>query len=123
MVCVICFLSPCQLILLCIGEAALASTNGTAFNGKPCRVMWSLRDLAKRRLSGGNVFIKNLGPTVTEETLYDLFKEYGTILSCKVVMDQQGQTKGYGFVHYETSEAADNAIKHVNGTTLNNRAL
>ena len=85
--------------------------------------MWSLRDLAKRRLSGGNVFIKNLGPTVTEETLYDLFKEYGTILACKVVMDQQGQTKGYGFVHYETSEAADNAIKHVNGTTLNNRAL
>ena len=32
--------------------------------------------------------------------------------------DDQGQSKGFGFVHFETQEAADNAINKVNGMLL-----
>jgi len=33
-------------------------------------------------------------------------------------MDDQG-SKGYGFVHFETQEAANNSIDKVNGMLLN----
>jgi polyadenylate-binding protein len=32
--------------------------------------------------------------------------------------DESGQSKGFGFVHFETQEAADNAISKVNGMLL-----
>lgn len=32
--------------------------------------------------------------------------------------DDQGQSKGFGFVHFETQEAADSAISKVNGMLL-----
>ena len=45
------------------------------------------------------------------------------MLSCKVATDEQGYSKGYGFVHYETAEAAETAIKAVNGMLLNNKKV
>jgi polyadenylate-binding protein len=32
--------------------------------------------------------------------------------------DENGQSKGFGFVHFETQEAADSAITKVNGMLL-----
>ena len=34
------------------------------------------------------------------------------------MIDENGQSKGFGFVHFETQEAADNAINKVNGMLL-----
>lgn len=45
------------------------------------------------------------------------------MLSCKVATDEQGRSKGYGFVHYETAEAAETAIKAVNGMLLNDKKV
>ncbi|KAI9310890.1 hypothetical protein BX666DRAFT_2003604 [Dichotomocladium elegans] len=105
------------------GERALRALNSTFINGKPCRIMWSQRDYAKRKLSGGNIFVKNLDPSITSKSLRDTFAQYGSIVSCKVVQDSQGQSKGYGFILYDTVEAAENAIRHVNGTTIHDREL
>lgn len=105
------------------GERALTALNYTHINGKPCRIMWSQRDLAKRKVSGGNIFVKNLDPSVTSKSLHDTFAQYGSILSCKVVTDVQGNSKGYGFVHYDTLDAAENAIRQVNGATVYDREL
>ncbi|CAH1766253.1 6049_t:CDS:2 [Entrophospora sp. SA101] len=104
------------------GERALETLNYTLIKNKPCRIMWSQRDPALRKTGTGNIFIKNLDKAIDNKALHDTFTAFGNILSCKVAMEE-GSSKGYGFVHYETAEAADNAIKHVNGMLLNDKKV
>ncbi|KAL9944906.1 Protein phosphatase PP2A regulatory subunit B [Verticillium nonalfalfae] len=105
------------------GEKALEELNYTVINGRPCRIMWSQRDPALRKNGQGNVFIKNLDVAIDNKALHDTFAAFGNILSCKVAQDEHGNSKGYGFVHYETDEAAAQAIKHVNGMLLNEKKV
>jgi polyadenylate-binding protein len=105
------------------GERALEDLNYTSIKGKPCRIMWSQRDPALRKTGQGNVFIKNLDNAIDNKALHDTFSQFGNILSCKVAQDDMGNSKGYGFVHYETGEAAAQAIKSVNGMLLNDKKV
>ncbi|KAJ5219221.1 uncharacterized protein N7498_001320 [Penicillium cinerascens] len=105
------------------GERALEDLNYTLIKGKPCRIMWSQRDPALRKTGQGNVFIKNLDNAIDNKALHDTFAAFGNILSCKVAQDEFANSKGYGFVHYETAEAANQAIKHVNGMLLNDKKV
>uniref|UniRef100_L2G5R8 Polyadenylate-binding protein, cytoplasmic and nuclear n=1 Tax=Colletotrichum fructicola (strain Nara gc5) TaxID=1213859 RepID=L2G5R8_COLFN len=102
---------------------ALEELNYTLIKGRPCRIMWSQRDPALRKTGQGNVFIKNLDVAIDNKALHDTFAAFGNILSCKVAQDENGNSKGYGFVHYETDEAAAQAIKHVNGMLLNEKKV
>ena len=55
--------------------------------------------------------------------MLDILSSFGNILSCKVVTDCEGHSKGFGFVHFENEEVALNAIKKVNGMMLNGKKL
>ncbi|KAF9573871.1 Protein phosphatase PP2A regulatory subunit B [Mortierella alpina] len=105
------------------GERALEALNYALIKNRPCRIMWSQRDPALRKTGAGNIFIKNLDAAIDNKALHDTFSAFGNILSCKVATENDGQSKGYGFVHYETNEAAEDAIKHVNGMLLNNKKV
>jgi len=105
-------------------ERALDTMNFDVLKGKPIRIMWSQRDPSLRRSGVGNVFIKNLDRTIDNKAMYDTFSAFGNILSCKVAQDMSnGESKGYGFVHFETEEAALNAIQKVNGMLLNGKKV
>ncbi|XP_073428491.1 embryonic polyadenylate-binding protein isoform X4 [Dendrobates tinctorius] len=103
-------------------ERALDTMNFEVIKGRPIRIMWSQRDPGLRKSGVGNVFIKNLDESIDNKALYDTFSAFGNILSCKVVCDENG-SKGYGFVHFETQEAANRAIKTMNGMLLNDRKV
>ena len=99
-------------------ERALDTMNFTEIKDRPCRIMWSQRDPSLRKSGVGNVFVKNLAAIVDNKGLFDTFSVFGNILSCKVATDDSGVSKGYGYVHYETAGAAQDAISKFNGSFI-----
>ncbi|KAK9111156.1 hypothetical protein Scep_018675 [Stephania cephalantha] len=102
---------------------AMDLLNFTPVNGKPIRIMFSHRDPSLRKSGHANVFIKNLDTSIDNKALQDTFAAFGTVLSCKVAIDSNGQSRGYGFVQFEQEDAAQNAIKRLNGMLLNDKQV
>ena len=58
-----------------------------------------------------NIYISNLSYDVTDKDLNDIFSDYGTVTSAKVIMDREtGRSRGFGFVEMASDEEARKAI-------------
>ncbi|KAA8516633.1 hypothetical protein F0562_016861 [Nyssa sinensis] len=111
------FVSPQDAIL------AIEVKNHSTLNGKVIRVLWSHRDPDARKSGIGNVFVKNLGELIDNVKLQEMFQKFGNILSCKVVLSDDGKSKGYGFVQFETEESANSAIEKLNCSTVGGKQI
>lgn len=71
-----------------------------------------------------NLFVAGLPFEMTDNDLRDLFADYGTVTSAKVVVDRDtNRSKGFGFVEMSTEEESKNAIQGLNGKDMNGRPL
>ncbi|XP_054996042.1 polyadenylate-binding protein 4 isoform X4 [Sorex araneus] len=70
-----------------------------------------------------NVYIKNFGEEVDDESLKELFSQFGKTLSVKVMRDPSGKSKGFGFVSYEKHEDANKAVEEMNGKEISGKAI
>lgn len=62
------------------------------------------------------LYVGNLSFKAREEDLNELFGQYGTVTSAKVITDREtGRSRGFGFVEYETPEEAQKAIEELDG--------
>jgi polyadenylate-binding protein len=97
-------------------EKAIEAMNFKRVGDKCMRLMWQQRDPALRYSGNGNIFVKNLETQVDSKSLHDIFTKFGAILSCKVMEDEEGKSRGYGFVHFKDEAAAKDAIVKMNGS-------
>ncbi|RDX64588.1 Polyadenylate-binding protein 2, partial [Mucuna pruriens] len=101
---------------------AMEELNFTPLNGKPIRVTYSFRDPSIRK-SEANIFVKNLDQKIDNRSFRDIFLSFGNIVSCKVVMDNFGRSKGHGFVQFESEASAQEAIERLNGMLINDKRV
>lgn len=71
-----------------------------------------------------NLIVNYLQTNVSEEDLSGLFGEHGSIQSLKIVRDKgTGISMGFGFVNFETNEAATAAADALNGLELHGKRI
>ncbi|RKP11481.1 hypothetical protein BJ684DRAFT_591, partial [Piptocephalis cylindrospora] len=104
-------------------DYAIRIMHGIHLHGRPIRVNKSQQD--PRSLDvGANLFIGNLDAgSIDEKVLFDTFSVFGTIIHPpKLARDlETGASLGYGFVSYDSFEAADAAIEGMHGQFLANK--
>jgi splicing factor 3B subunit 4 len=121
-------------------EYAARIMNQVRLYGKPIRVNKASADKQKTVEVGAELFIGNLDPMVTEQTLYDTFSRFGGLVSApkvctlwmfgqsyakktQIARDDANLSKGYGFVSFSNFEASDEAVANMNGQYLMNKEI
>jgi len=69
------------------------------------------------------IYVGNLPYQVGEDSLRDVFAAIGEVQSVKIVTDETGRSKGFGFVEMTFDADADEAISALNGTALMGRSI
>jgi RNA recognition motif-containing protein len=68
------------------------------------------------------IYVGNLPFNATEDSIHELFSQYGQVESVKLITDRNtGRPRGFGFV--EMGEGASNAIAALNETEFGGRNL
>jgi len=108
---------------------AIERVNGMLLNGKKVFVGKFVPKAEREKEMGEkaklykNVYIKNFGEELDDEKLIEMFTKYGTVNSHKVAVDEEGKSKGFGFVAFDDAAAAEAAVLALNGTDLNGKTL
>lgn len=70
------------------------------------------------------LYVGNLSYGTTETDLRDLFSKAGTVVSINLIMDREtGRSKGFAFIDMSSQAEAEQAIKLLNGTNMDDREL
>ncbi len=87
----------------------------------PTEVGWTFSPLSRVQM---NIYVGNLSYEVKEDELQNLFAEFGTVVSAKIISDRDsGRSKGFGFVEMQDDGEAEAAIEKLNGTEFGDRTL
>lgn len=76
------------------------------------------KELGEKAKMFRNVYVKNFGEELNDETLLSMFEPFGKVTSHSV-MTKDGKSRGFGFVAFESADAAEEAVKALNGKKLN----
>lgn len=70
------------------------------------------------------LLIRNLDRSTTEDELRELFREFGAVQSCDLVIDKvSGESKGFGFVEMPKAGEAKSAAKNLNGKKVGSEKI
>ncbi|KAK9381226.1 transformer-SR ribonucleoprotein/RNA recognition motif containing protein [Kockiozyma suomiensis] len=73
---------------------------------------------------GDNLFVTGIAPRVTEDVLSELFGKYGAVEKCEIMTDPHSrESRGFGFVKFESSDQAELARENLQGHEFEGRAL
>ena len=121
--------------------AAHAALNGAEVDGRTLRVDWSeprvpgverpRREFAPRAPrepaldNGRRLYVGNLDYRTQDETLAELFAEFGTVESAQHLADRENPDwkRGFGFVTLSTEAEANAAADAMNGAEVDGRVI
>ncbi len=70
------------------------------------------------------IYVGNMNYNTSEDTLRQLFAQYGEVVSVNVITDRYtGRAKGFGFVQMASEDAARAAMAALNGRDVDGRQL
>jgi RNA recognition motif-containing protein len=73
---------------------------------------------------GRRLYVGNLAWTVTDQDLQEVFSEAGKVDSSQVIFDRAtNRSRGFGFVEMASDDAAEAAIKTLNGRDVKGRPI
>jgi polyadenylate-binding protein len=105
-------------------QGAIEKVNGMLLNGKKVFVGKFIPRAERERVLGDhprkftNVFIKNFQEDLDDNKLHAMFEKFGKITSHRVMVDDNGKSRGFGFVSFETPESAEEAVNEMNNAEL-----
>ncbi|KAG6830032.1 hypothetical protein H0H87_009495 [Tephrocybe sp. NHM501043] len=70
-----------------------------------------------------NLFCKNLDPAIDSNDLFSHFRQFGQIVSARVMRNENGESRGFGFVSYQLPSQATAAMHAMNGALLGSKQV
>lgn len=111
-------------------NAVIENLDGREHGGRTLRVNSPEKPRTRERPTYNNfadkehkVFIGNLSWGVNDEILSEVFGEHGNVLSAKVLYDETGRSRGFGFVSFSSQSEVEAAVASLNGTELEGRPM
>lgn len=106
-------------------QLALEQMNGVMIGGRNIKVgrpsnmpqaQPIIEQLGNEALNHNRIFITSIHQDLTENDIKSVFEAFGKILTCELAKDPTKQEKhrGYGFIEYETNQAAADAVTSMN---------
>ena len=83
-------------------------------NGKNCRALPFQNDLLGtnvKKLAENNFFVRRIPKNLNAENLDQIFSKFGDIISCKISLSSDHESRGYGFVCFSEAQAAQKALE------------
>ncbi|XP_071702731.1 glycine-rich RNA-binding protein 4, mitochondrial-like [Rutidosis leptorrhynchoides] len=79
---------------------------------------------AIRSMSSAKLFVGGLSYATDEVGLREAFQQYGEVIDAKVITDRDsGRSRGFGFVSFTSSDAANSALRDMDGKDLHGRRI
>lgn len=116
-------------------EEAIRMFDGTTVGGRAIKVNFPEVPIVGKRVQMGStyrgyvdsphkIYAGNLGWDMTSQYLRKAFAKQPGLLSAKVVYERNnGKSRGYGFVSFETAEDVEVALSAMNGVEVQGRPL
>lgn len=71
-----------------------------------------------------NIYISNLNFATKNDSLQDLFAQFGEVSSANIIMDREtGRSRGFGFVEMSDDAEGQKAIDALNGTDFEGKTI
>ena len=70
-----------------------------------------------------NVFLKDVDKSIKIQDIDKALSKYGKIFSSKISTDENGESRGYGYVQFETEKEADECLTHIGQIVINEKPL
>ncbi|XP_031346637.1 poly(U)-binding-splicing factor half pint isoform X2 [Photinus pyralis] len=106
-------------------QLALEQMNGVMIGGRNIKVVGRpsnmpqaqtvIDEIQEEAKSYNRIYVASIHPDLTEDDIKSVFEAFGPIIYCKLAQGSSAHKhKGYGFIEYESCQAANEAIASMN---------